>query len=630
MCGISGIFRRPFITGPKSSTESPLPVLIRKINDAMSHRGPDADGFWVEDGVALGHRRLSIIDLSSAANQPFEDASGRFVMVFNGEIYNFKEIKERLADYPFKTSSDTEVVIAAYIKWGPACLQELKGMFSIVIWDRTERSAFLARDRFGVKPLYYYQDDGHLLFASEIRALLASGLIPKKVNKSALADYLKYQSFIAPYTPVEGILQLPAGTYMTYKDGRLEQKVYWDLTTRREDIGTTDPTAIHKRIRELLYRSVERRLVSDVPLGAFLSGGIDSSVVVAIMSEVSGTTTNAFTIAFDEAEFNELPYAEMVARKFGVHHDMVLVRPADFLEKLPAALDALDTPSGDGVNTYVVSKAIRKSGITVALSGIGGDELFAGYPIFRQFYDLKKRSGLFDHSLPLRKAVAALVPSSDQRSGRIKSLLNAKDSSIAEIYPIFRQIQNPDTIRKLIRKGTFSEKDGKTLNDELMAKQAHMDEFGWFSQVSIADYLGYTQSVLLKDADQMGMAASLEIREPFFDHDLVEYVLNVPDALKFPTYPKKLLIESLGDLIPGEIVHRKKQGFVLPYDLWIRNELKTFCEERMQRLAQREFFDGAALMDYWNRYLQRRSNIRWADIWIFVVLEHWLEINGLE
>jgi asparagine synthase (glutamine-hydrolysing) len=597
------------------------------MNDAMSHRGPDADGFFQEEGIALGHRRLSILDLSSAANQPFEDASGRFVMVFNGEIYNYEEIKRQLPDYPFKTTGDTEVVIAAYSKWGPDSLRLLKGMFAIVIWDRVEKSLFLARDRFGVKPLYYYKDDDRLFFASEIRAILASGSVPRKVNKAALTDYLKYQSFPSPFTLVENIFQLPAGAFMTYKDGRSGQKMYWDITKTKQELITDDLSGIHKHIKELLFQSVERRLVSDVPLGAFLSGGIDSSAVVAIMSQVNRTATNAFTISFEEKEYNELPYAELVAKKFGVSHSKVLLKPVDFLDKLPEALNAMDTPSGDGLNTYVVSRAIKQSGITVALSGIGGDELFAGYPIFRQFYELKKRKKIFDNSLWLRKPIATLIPLSNQRSGRLKGLIGSSSSDISDIYPVFRQIQDPFMIRKFMQNSPIRGTDCNTLENELKAKQQNIGEFDYFSQVSIADYLGYTQSVLLKDADQMGMAASLEIREPFFDHDLVEYVLNVPDRFKYPEYPKKLMVESLGDLLPKEVVFRKKQGFVLPYDIWIRNDLRQFCEEKIRHLAARGYFSERELLEYWDNYINNKANIRWADVWIFVVLEHWLEKN---
>jgi asparagine synthase (glutamine-hydrolysing) len=319
----------------------------------------------------------------------------------------------------------------------------------------------------------------------------------------------------------------------------------------------------------------------------------------------------------------------MIAKKFRVRHDKVMVRPEDFLEKLPSALDALDTPSGDGLNTYVVSQAIKNSGITVALSGIGGDELFAGYPIFDQFYRLQQRRRTFERLYGPRALLARMMPASDQRRERISSLLAARSAGIADIYPIFRQIQTPQAIRRLVKNDLFSREDGRTLERELTSRQCAIEEFESLSQVSIAEYLGYTQSVLLKDADQMGMAASLEIREPFFDHDLVEYVLNIPDAIKYPSYPKKLLVESMGDLLPGEIVHRKKQGFVLPYDLWTRNELRSFCDEKVHNLAQRGYFSEKELLQYWNNYLCGRSNIRWADIWIFIVLENWLEKHGI-
>jgi asparagine synthase (glutamine-hydrolysing) len=618
MCGISGIIDKTRDLNP----------LIRRINEAMSHRGPDADGFFAEGEIALGHRRLSIIDLSAAANQPFIDASGRYVMVFNGEIYNFAEIRQMMPEYPYKTNGDTEVIIAAYAKWGVDCLQHLKGMFALAIWDRMERSLFLARDRFGVKPLYYYQLGEQLLFASEIRAILASGLVPRKINRNALMDYLKYQSIISPLTLVEDIFQLPAGTYMIFKEGETEQRVYWDITAQKKDIGTTDVPAIQKKIRDLLYKSVERRLVSDVPLGAFLSGGIDSSVVVAIMSQVNKGATHAFTVAFEEKNYNELPYAEQIAKKFGVHHSTVLLRSHDFLDKLPEALDSMDTPSGDGLNTYVVSGAIRRNGITVALSGIGGDELFAGYPLFTQFQSVQKIKGLFNNARGLRKAIAALLPAADQRQAKWKGILGVDSADIADIYPVLRQIQNPATLKRLLT--SYADLAGShTLEDQLKGNQDAIEAMDPLSQVSIADYLGYTQSVLLKDADQMSMAVSLEIREPFFDHDLVEYVLNVPDEIKQPVYPKKLLIDSLPGLLPDEIVFRKKQGFVLPYDIWLRTELRSFCSVAMKSLASRGYFSEKALMNYWDDYLNRRSNIRWTDVWIFIVLEHWLDKNGI-
>jgi asparagine synthase (glutamine-hydrolysing) len=261
-------------------------------------------------------------------------------------------------------------------------------------------------------------------------------------------------------------------------------------------------------------------------------------------------------------------------------------------------------------------------------SGIGGDELFAGYPIFPQFYNLKKRAAIFDHSGWIRKPVARLLPALDQRTIRLKGFLSAPASDITHLYPLFRQIQHTGMIRKLTGMPQGPD-DCDTLEKLLGSKREAMEKFGWLSQVSIADYLGYTQSVLLKDADQMSMAASLELREPFFDNDLVEYVLNIPDEFKYPDYPKKLLVESVEDLLPPEIVFRKKQGFVLPYDLWLRNELKDFCENKIRRLAARNYFASEPLLQLWEQFLHRQAKIRWADIWIFVVLEHWLEKNDI-
>ena len=622
MCGISGII--------SEANRDDLPSLIRAVNNAMAHRGPDADGFFVEGTIALGHRRLSILDLSTSANQPFTDQSGRYVMVFNGEIYNFKEIREQIREYSFITTGDTEVVIAAYAKWGISFLDRLKGMFALAIWDRVEKTLFLARDRFGVKPLYYYKDGERLLFASEIRAILASGLVSRKVNREALTGYLKYQSFTAPDTIVKGILQLPAGTWMLYRNGQLEQKKYWEVSRTRSEIPEKEAPAIQAKVKDLLFHSVERRLVSDVPLGAFLSGGIDSSAVVAIMSQVDKEAVNAFTLSFEEKEYDETPWAELVAKKYNVRHTKLLLTPADFLEKLPEALNAMDTPSGDGLNTYVVSQAIKKSGITVALSGIGGDELFAGYPLFGQFASLKRWAGVFDHTLALRRMGAAFLPHGDQRSVRIRELLRMPTADISGAYPLFRQIQNLRSLEELKAPGY---NDEGTLEKILNEAQPDIDRFETYSQVSIADYLGYTQSVLLKDTDQMSMASSLEIREPFFDHDLVEYVLNVPDHFKAPTsptQPKRLLVESLGDLLPPEIVQRRKQGFVMPFDLWMKNELKDFCEQRIYRLAARGYFSEEILVDFWKRYLSGKSKIRWMDIWIFIVLEYWLEKNEME
>ena len=624
MCGITGILD----FNGRSATES----TIRKMTDAEAHRGPDADGFFVEDGIALGHRRLSIIDLSAAANQPFVDNSGRYVMVFNGEMYNFMDVKKKIPDYVFHTNGDSEVLIAAYAKWGPDCIQYFRGMFAFAIWDKKERSLFLCRDRMGVKPLYYYADGQRFLFASETRALLASDMIDRKTSGKGLIEFFSYQSIGYPYTAIEGIMQLEAGSSMLVKNGKIEKKVYWDLTESKPDFDFADLDKTKQRIRALLLQSVKRRLVSDVPVGAFLSGGIDSSIVVGMMAEASNAQPVTFNIAFQEKEFDESAYAEMIAKKFNTQHHQILLQPNSFLDELPNALDAIDSPSADGVNTYVVSKAIRKNGIVVALSGVGGDELFAGYPIFSQYLQLRQKDWLWKFPKAVRELMASslsLLGKSDSKTGRMQQLLRLDDASIGNAYPILRQILSAKQIQSLTNLNEGSPFI-TALQQELMGKKQKLDAMPLLSQISAAEYLGYTQHTLLKDTDQMSMAVSLEVREPYFDQDLVEFVLSIPDSMKKPSYPKSLMVESVKPLLPEEIVFRKKQGFLFPWELWLKNELRSFCELRIKNMAQRNFIKGDLLLDNWKLFLKGDKRMRWSEIWLFVVLEHWLEKNNVQ
>ncbi|HUB60024.1 MAG TPA: asparagine synthase (glutamine-hydrolyzing), partial [Puia sp.] len=411
MCGIAGIIHL---------TEQPAErSTLQRMTDSMAHRGPDADGIWIEANAALGHRRLSIIDLSSAANQPFIDVSGRYIIVFNGEIYNYREVKRLIPDYAFHTTSDTEVLIAAYARWGRDCLKYLRGMFAFVIWDRRDHEVFMARDPMGVKPLYYYGSDGTLLFASEIRALLASGLVKKELNEAALPDYFSYQSFSCCDSVIRDIRQLEAGTWMRIKRQGVEKKRYWDVAAPAVGAASgstafaqgdfSDKAGVQKKIHQLLLQSIQRRLVSDVPVGAFLSGGIDSSAVVGLMAEACGDKPDTFNIAFEEKEYDESGFAEVIARKFNTRHVKILLKPTVFLDELQNALDAMDSPSGDGINSYVVSKAIRRNGMTVALSGVGGDELFAGYPFFLSYLRLRKMDWISNMPAGIRSGIAGLL-----------------------------------------------------------------------------------------------------------------------------------------------------------------------------------------------------------------------------
>lgn len=618
MCGIAGVYTY--------RGQSPHASVVRNVTDALAHRGPDAEGFYEDDKVSFGHKRLSIIDLSDCSNQPMTDVSGRYCLIFNGEIYNFREIKARLSDYPFRSDGDTEVLLAAFIKWGPACLEMFRGMYAFAIWDKQKRELVLARGRFGVKPLYYFTDGNHLYFASEIRALLSSGKVAPKANRQAIGNFLSYQSVSGDETIVDGIRSLPAGTYMTINDSGNTIHYYWKIVQHKPSFDYENRQEVRKKIYQLLLSSVEQRMISDVPLGAFLSGGIDSSVIVGLMAEVSSAPVNTFTVAFKEKKYDESYYAKLVASRFNTNHQQILLSPDSFLEELTPALDAMDTPSGDGINSYVVSKAIRQAGLAVALSGVGGDELFAGYPIFSQYMQLMRFKGIWKPMWPVRRLMADAMSGKNSKGSRFMQVLRAKNAGISTFYPAFRQIVSPTMLAactNLQYDYTLASADLERLNGELSALPL-------LSQVSVAEYLGYTQHTLLKDMDQMSMAQSLEVREPYFDHDLVEFVLHVPDDQKYPDYPKKLLVESLNGLLPAEVVHRKKQGFVFPWNDWMKNELRSFCENHLLAISSRDFIKGPQLMMYWKRFLNGDQSVRWMEIWLFVVLEYWLQKNNVE
>ncbi|MGN6492503.1 MAG: asparagine synthase (glutamine-hydrolyzing) [Agriterribacter sp.] len=621
MCGIAGILSFSGVSADNSDA-------VVKMTNALAHRGPDADGFFIEKGIALGHKRLSILDLSTASNQPFFDDSGRYVLVFNGEMYNYEEVRSQLKDYPFKTSGDTETLMAAYSKWGVNCLKHFKGMFAFAVWDRQEEELRLVRDRMGVKPLYYYLDDDKIIFASEIRSILSSGLVSRKICKEAIFEYFSYQSVSSPLTMVQGIKQLESGCYLSIKKGEINKRQYWSVTDSASVFEYTDKVAIQANIRRLLVQSVQRRFVSDVPVGAFLSGGIDSSIVVGLMAEECKIRPATFNISFSEKEYDESIYAEIIAKKFNAHHTKIQLSPTAMLDELENALSAMDTPSGDGINTFVVSKAIRQTGIKVALSGIGGDELFAGYPIFNQFQKLHAKKNSWKNTNLLRKVIAALMPVKQfsNKGYRLLQLLNCSSPDIDQVYPVLRQILSPTLIHKLLN---VSEIKSTALQQKLSSISTELNTLPVLSQVSAAEYLGYTQYTLLKDTDQMSMAVALEAREPFFDTDLIEYVMGIPDEYKQPVYAKSLLVESVKPLLPDDIVFRKKQGFVFPWDLWMKKELRTFCETRILEICKRDFVNADGLKQYWQRFLNNDSSIRWAEIWLFIVLEYWLEKNNV-
>jgi asparagine synthase (glutamine-hydrolysing) len=629
MCGITGI------AGIQDKTTAA--GKLAAMNAAISHRGPDDEGTFVEEGIALGHRRLSIIDLSAAGHQPMTSYDGRYRIVYNGELYNFRELKFELQRvisgsgqqaYFFQTNTDTEVVIAAYARWGAECLDRFNGMYAFAIWDEQKKELFIARDRLGIKPLYYSYTNNVLAFSSEMRSLLASGLVPKTLDEKGLCDYLRYQTVHAPDTIIKGIKMLMPGHYIRAGKEKVSIHSYWDIRKKagRQAEGKSYEE-VCKELNTLLTKAVERRLVADVPFGAFLSGGIDSSIIVGLMSKVSGEKVRTFSITFDESEFSEAKYAKLIAEKFNTDHHEIRLKPGQFLEQLPEALRAMDHPSGDGINTYVVSKATKEAGITMALSGLGGDELFAGYEIFRRAFDLRRKGWL--NAVPgfLKSAGGSLIAAAKPgvASDKIAALLKQPSVNFHSFYPLSRQVLMDGQIKKLLKNSALPANAVSTIIAPFTAEKDKL-----ISAVSMAEISTYMQNVLLSDTDQMSMAHALEVRVPFIDYTLVEYVMGIPDKYKFPSSPKKLLVDAAGDLLPPEIVNRPKMGFTFPWKEWMQNELRSFCEERLLSLSKRSVFDEKEVLLLWKRFLGNDPKVTWSRIWILVVLENWLMENKIE
>lgn len=617
MCGIAGIVGLDKIKGAS---------VIDAMVDAMKHRGPDAQNVYADDFIALGHARLSIIDLSHGADQPMYDQEDRHVIVFNGEIYNYREVRNQL-DYPWKTSSDTEVILAAFKKWGVDCLSKLNGMFAFAIWNKSDSSLFIARDRVGIKPFYYALNDKKLAFSSEIRSLLASGLAEKKIDRSGLIDYLSRAAVKTPKTILKGVSQLLPGHYAIFKDGELKSYPYWQLV-RPQGIAEKPKSAeeAQAKIKELFERSIDSRMVADVKVGAFLSGGIDSSAVVAVMAEQSETPVSTFSIVFDEKEYDESTYSRMIADKYKTEHTEIKLKPQLLIDELPGFFKSIDSPTVDGINTYLVSKLVRNTGIKVVLTGLGGDELFAGYPNFVRWKKFRNLSWLFLNPFS-RLAVRAILKVYPVRAiSKLFDLQQSAKTGFTGFYANSRRIFLKHELDNLIdQSGAGENPDWIDLNGEIL------DSYPSLSQYSVAEMSNYTLDVLIKDTDQMSMAWALEVREPFFDYQMIEYALNVPDEFKFDAKtPKSLLVKALGDLLPYDVVYRPKKGFSFPWDYWMRNELKPLCQESLHKLDQMGLFKPGSLDEFWNRFLKRDKSVTWTHIWSFVVLEKWMNENDIK
>lgn len=620
MCGIAGLY----VFNDK--IETPEKILMKMI-DMQYHRGPDAFGSYVNNGMYMGHRRLSIIDLNQNAVQPMQN--DKYSIVFNGEVYNFIALKSKLKNYHFKTKSDTEVILAAFEEWGENCVKYFKGQFSFAIWDKRKKQLFIARDRIGEKPFYYYHDENLFLFASEIRPIINSGLIKVALSPQGLNDYFIKQSVHSPNSIISKIFQLPAAHFGWVKNRKLTINSYWDITSVNENVLSHSYTEVKKNIKTLLLKSMEGQMISDVPIGAFLSGGIDSSTIVGLMSELSDKKIETLSITFDDKTFDESHYSNIISKRFNTNHNEIRLKPETFLLNIDSYFDSVDVPSEDGPNTYIVSKMARESGLTVALSGVGGDELFAGYSSFSRWFQLNKYKPLWKLPVSIRTIFFQILKQIgiNINSQKLEELLKMKSLDVFSFYELARRSHSQSSLSSILSNEIY-----KDINRNIILGTETNDKFTklpLLSQYSILELGNYTQNVLLKDTDNMAMANSLEVRVPFLDHELISYVLAVPDKFKYPSSPKKLLIDSLEGLLPDEVINRPKMGFSFPWDQWLRNELYELVNDSIHSICMRSEFNSTGIMNLWQNYLHHKQSVTWNQIWMIVSLERWLKMNNI-
>lgn len=629
MCGIAGIFH--------AETPKPVdPARVVRMCDALAHRGPDGSGVWTDHGVGLGHRRLSIIDVAGSP-QPMTAADGRAVIVFNGEIYNFRELRRELeqAGFTFRTNGDTEVILAAWQKWGPDCLARLDGMFAFAIFDLATRRLFLARDRFGVKPLFMaHLSDGSIAFASELKGLLAHPQLRRRVNPQAIEAYMAWGYVPESHAILASVEKLPAGHFWLLEQGKAPGRPqrWWDISfTERERGSEADLSA---QLVHLLREGVRSRMVADVPLGAFLSGGVDSSGVVALMAEASASPVQTCSIGFDVAAYDETSYARQVAAKFGADHQERIVATDDF-----SAIDSLaamfDEPFADAsaLPTWRVCQLARER-VTVALSGDGADEAFAGYRRQVFHHHEERARSVLPAALraPLFGALGRAWPKADwaPRPLRAKATLLALAESGEEGYARGLSVTLPDARRALYSESFAASLGGFRAEDELIALMRAAPGRSGLDRAQYADLTFWMPGDILTKVDRTSMAVSLEAREPLLDHRLVEFAARLPEGMRVRgSVGKYLLKKSLERYLPHDILYRPKQGFVTPIAEWLRGPLADASRGiATGSLAQTGFFQPQAIKVLAEAHIAGRADHS-RTLWQLLMLEKSLTQLGV-
>jgi asparagine synthase (glutamine-hydrolysing) len=624
MCGICGI------AIPEKLNRSVDAALVVRMRDSLAHRGPDDAGVFIDGAVGLGHRRLSIVDLAGG-HQPMSNEDGRVWITYNGEVYNHRELRPALEKHGhvYQTACDTETIIHLYEEHGPRAVERLRGMFAFAIWDEPRRRLVLARDRLGIKPLYYtLSDDGVICFASEIKALIEARAVRAELNYDALADYAANRSTSGEQTLFRGVKRLLPGHTLVWCDGRVHIERYWDLSFAKPSEPLTDGEYIDQ-FEDLFRESVGLRLMADVPLGMFLSGGIDSSAIVAAMSEMVTEPIKTFSVAFEEREANELAYARMVARAFGTDHHEVIVSPQQFFDALPALVYQEDEPVAhpSSVPLYFVSELASRH-VKVVLTGEGSDELLAGYDKYRKTIFNLAFGRAYHGATPesMRRAIERTIlnlPSASRIRQKLSRTFLCLSPEIEDIY-----FDNFSVFSRAMQKRLFSSEAREQMAQTDPYRTSldlvgNADSDSMLDQLLAADLKTYLLELLMKQ-DQMSMAASIESRVPFLDHKLVEFAARLPVNMKLRGLTTKYILRrAMRDRLPKEILTRRKMGFPVPVGAWLRGPFNHVADEYVlgERARERGIFNHDFVRELVSRHKAGENHSE--RLWMLINFEIW-------
>ncbi|NIM92797.1 MAG: asparagine synthase (glutamine-hydrolyzing) [Anaerolineales bacterium] len=620
MCGICGVVS----SKPNFYLDE---AILRRMTHVLNHRGPDDEGYYLGMNVGLGMRRLSIIDLVTG-QQPMTNEDQTIWLVYNGEIYNYQQLRRRLIDkgHIFTSESDSEVVIHAYEEYGDSCVEYFNGMFAFAVWDSRCHRLLLVRDRLGIKPLYYWNSGGQLVFGSELKAVIANPDVPREIDLIALDQFLTFEYIPAPRTIFKGVHKLMPGYQLVFQDGRITLEQYWDVHFERVSVNERDCAEF---LHELIYDAVQMRLVSDVPLGAFLSGGIDSSTVVACMSEAVSYPVRTFSIGFEDASYNELPYARKVATHFRTDHTEEILKP-DIATLAEHLANQLDEPFADFsiFPTYLVSRLARQS-VKVVLSGDGGDELFGGYDTYvAQHLDRYYRwlpTWLRQWTMP---AIVAQIPPQSSKKGlvnKVKRFVEGGALPQSLQHARWMIFMNEGDKASLYRPDLRAALDGSTPVDILERHFQQTRLLAPLCQQQYVDIKTYLPDDILTKVDRMTMAVSLEARAPLLDHRIVEFALNLPPSMKLRGLKTKMILrQAMSDYLPKAVLDKPKQGFSIPLKHWLRGPLKSLMTDLLSvdSIRRRGYFEPRCVINWISEHLDGRVNNS-HRLWALIVFELW-------